>query len=334
MIRVLHGEDEFSIEERLAALRGEAGPPEVVGPSTSVFDGDGYSRDEMIGAASAVPFLADRRLVIVRGLLERIDANSGRSRGGSRGNALRLPGGDWDGLAEGLDALPPTTELIFVEGALRRNGAGLKAAGGSARVEVFPARRGRDLEEWVKRRFEEVGQGAVPAAVRRLSDLIGGQMRLLDQEIRKLVLYAGDRRVDVADVDLMVSPAREANIFAAVDAVLERRPAISLKLLYQLLEDGRSVQYILGMLARQVRMVIVAQDMTRNGSSQDEIAQRIGTKSGSYPMRKTLDQARKFPPSYLAGIHRRLLEADVAFKTGADERIGVELLVARISTAG
>ena len=318
MIRVLHGEDEFSIEERLAALRGEAGPPEVVGPSTSVFDGDGYSRDEMIGAASAVPFLADRRLVIVRGLLERIDANSGRSRGGSRGNALRLPRGDWDGLAEGLDALPPTTELIFVEGALRRNGAGLKAAGGSARVEVFPARRGRDLEEWVK----------------RLSDLIGGQMRLLDQEIRKLVLYAGDRRVDVADVDLMVSPAREANIFAAVDAVLERRPAISLKLLYQLLEDGRSVQYILGMLARQVRMVIVAQDMTRNGSSQDEIAQRIGTKAGSYPMRKTLDQARKFPPSYLAGIHRRLLEADVAFKTGADERIGVELLVARISTAG
>ena len=330
MIRVLHGDDEFSIEERLAELRNEAGPPEVVGPSTSVFEGDGYSRDEMIGAASAVPFLADRRLVIVRGLLGRIDANSGRS----RGRTLKLPRGDWDGLAEGLEALPPTTELIFVEGALRRNGAGLKAAGASARVETFPARRGRDLEEWVRRRFAEVGQGAAPAAVMRLSDLIGGQMRLLDQEIRKLVLYAGDRQVQAADVELMVSPAREANIFAAVDAVLERRPAISLKLLYQLLEDGSSVQYILGMLARQVRMVIVAQDMTGTGSSQDDIAQRIGTKAGSYPMRKTLEQARRFPPSYLADIHRRLLEADVAFKTGADERIGVELLVARISTAG
>ena len=330
MIKVLHGDDEFSIEERLAALRVEAGPPEVVGPSTSVFEGDSYSRDEMIGAASAVPFLADRRLVIVRGLLGRIDANSGRS----RGKTLKLPAGDWDGLAEGLEALPPTTELIFVEGPLRRNGAGLKAAGSSARVEVFPARRGRDLEEWVGRRFAEVGQGASPAAVMRLSDLIGGQMRLLDQEIRKLVLYAGDRQVQAADVELMVSPAREANIFAAVDAVLERRPAISLKLLYQLLEDGSSVQYILGMLARQVRMVIVAQDMTGTGSNQDDIAQRIGTKAGSYPMRKTLEQARKFPPSYLADVHRRLLEADVAFKTGADERIGVELLVARISTAG
>ncbi len=334
MIRVLHGDDEFSIEERLAALREEAGPPEVVGPSTSVFEGDDYSREEMIGAASAVPFLADRRLVIVRGLLGRIDANSGRSRGRPPGNTLRLPKGDWDGLAEGLEALPPTTELIFIEGSLRRNGAGLRAAGGSARVEVFPARRGRDLEEWVRRRFDEVGQGAAPAAVRRLSDLVGGQMRLLDQEIRKLVLYAGDRQVQAGDVDLMVSPAREANIFAAVDAVLERRPAISLKLLYQLLEDGSSVQHILGMLARQVRMVIVAQDMISNGSNQDDIAQRIGAKAGSYPMRKTLDQARKFPLSYLADVHRRLLDADVAFKTGADERIGVELLVARISTAG
>jgi DNA polymerase-3 subunit delta len=334
MIRVLHGDDEFSIAERLAALREEAGPPEVVGPSTSVFEGDSYSREEMIGAASAVPFLADKRLVIVQGLLERIDANSGRSRGRSREKMLRLPKGDWDGLAEGLEALPPTTELIFVDGALRQNGPGLKAAGGSARVEVFPTRRGRDLEEWVKRRFDEVGQGADPAAVRRLSDLVGGQMRLLDQEIRKLVLYAGNRQVQTADVDLMISPAREANIFAAVDAVLERRTAVSLKLLYQLLEDGSSVQYILGMLARQVRMVIVAQDMTGNGSNQDDIAQRIGAKTGSYPMRKTLDQARKFPPSYLASVHRRLLEADVAFKTGADERIGVELLVARISTAG
>ena len=116
--------------------------------------------------------------------------------------------------------------------------------------------------------------------------------------------------------------------------MLGRGQAIWLTLRHGLREVGRRVQYILSMLARQVRRVIVAQDMTRNGSSQDEIAQRIGTKSGSYPMRKPLDQARTFPPSYLAGTHRRLLEADVAFKTGADGRIGVELLVARISTAG
>ena len=101
--------------------------------------------------------------------------------------------------------------------------------------------------------------------------------------------------------------------------------------MYELLEEGASVQYLMAMLARQLRMTIVAQDMMNSRASVDEIGKRLSLKPGSYPLRKTMEQAAKFKFDYLARAHRRLLAADVAFKTGADERLGAELLVARLA---
>ncbi len=327
MIRVLHGEDEFSIDERLQEIRESVGPEELRAPNTNVFEGDGYTRDELLAAACAVPFLAEKRLVVVRGLLGRLDGVRGRRRGAG---TARLPAGDWATLADDLSALPPTTEIVFIDGQLRANGPGLRAAGPVAQVEAHASRRGAELERWIRARFEASGARASTAATSRLADLVGGNLRLLDQEIGKLALYAGDRVVERSDVELMVPRAREANVFAAVDAVLERRPTTAIRLLLQLLEEGRSVQSILAMLARQVRAALLVQELSKAGVEHDEIARRTGLNPG-YPLQKTLEQARRFSFDYLADIHRRLLRADVAFKSGADERVGVELLVARLS---
>jgi DNA polymerase-3 subunit delta len=331
MIRVLHGSDEFSVSERLIEIRAAAGPPEVMLPNTNVFEGDGYSKDELVGAASAIPFLADKRLVIVKGLLGRIEANSGRR----SGQNLKVPKGDWAGLSDVIPTLPPSTELVFVEGELRKNGVGMKTVGSTATAEQFDVTRGQALDTWIAERFRAEGASAGPAAVQRLADLIGGQTRLLAQEIGKLALYVDGRPIETADIDLMVAPAREANIFAAVDAVLDSKPSEALRAIHQLLDEGNSIHYLLTMLARQTRMTLVAQDMMNSRAPEPNIAKRIGLRENSFPLRKTLQQARSHPHGYLAWIHRQLLEADVGFKTSSvgDERAAAELLVARLSTA-
>ena len=73
MIRVLHGEDEYSSSEALGKIRASAGPEEVRDANTTVFEGKSYKLADVIGAARVVPFMADRRVVIVRGVLERIE---------------------------------------------------------------------------------------------------------------------------------------------------------------------------------------------------------------------------------------------------------------------
>ncbi|MEX0760994.1 MAG: DNA polymerase III subunit delta [Dehalococcoidia bacterium] len=322
MIRVFHGDDEFSIAQALRRVKESAGPPEVRDPNTTTFEGRSFKSGEVMAAASAVPFLADRRLVIINGLLTRLDARD------------RSLGADWDALSEGLQQIPATTEVVFVDRKpLRNNGRGLKAAGPRADVQQFNAPRGQALEAWVRDRFAHYGVAADRQAVARLAWLIGGQLRLLDQEIQKLSLYAPDRPVTVRDVDDMVSDAREESVFAAVDAVLERRPGVALRLMYSLLENGQTVISIILLLARQVRLVLLAGELGRAGVPANEIGQRIGL-TNRYALEKTLRQSGRFPQAYLADVHRRLLAADLAIKTGdMEERLALEILVGGLAAA-
>jgi DNA polymerase-3 subunit delta len=322
MIRVLHGEDEYASSEALAKIRAAAAPPEVRDPNTTVFEGRGIKLNDVIGAALMHPFMADRRVVVVRGVLTRMQA---------RDKSL---GDEWRNLAESLGGLPATTELVFVEDVvLRQNGIALKSVGPSASVQEFRRKQRGELELWIRDRFANHGGSAARDAIARIGWLAGSDTRLLDQEIKKLALYAGDREVTVADVDLMVPEAREANIFAAVDAVLEHRPAVALKLLYSLLSSGSSVQRILSMLARQVRLLILATELRQQGVPQDELGKRIGL-TNRYALEKTLRQSASIGAGHLANIHRRLLAADLAIKQGKmDERLAVEILVGELSVA-
>ena len=74
IIRVLHGEEEYSRSEALARIRASIGPDEIRDPNTTIFEGRSIELDEVIGACQMYPFMADRRLVLVYGVLERIQS--------------------------------------------------------------------------------------------------------------------------------------------------------------------------------------------------------------------------------------------------------------------
>lgn len=378
MIRVLHGEDEFSMTEALAKIRASVGPEEVREANTSEFEGRGVLIGAVIAAANAVPFLAERRLVIVRGLLSRLEEGdrkrsqdssfpSGEALGegeaavrpqkpplppgagqGAGGPALqpRKPGvvagpsgGEWNDLASQLEGIPATTEVVFFDvpendrQKLKRGGRGLRAVGAKADVKEFKQPRLQELDAWIKARFAALGAQVEQDAIARLAWLAGGNLRLLDQEVRKLSLHADGHPVRRDDVDLLVPEARDENIFAAVDAILERRPGVAMRLLYSLLSGGAESGYVMNKLSHQVRNVILARDLRDRSVPPDEIAKRTGMKMG-FPLEKTLRQAERFSPAYLASVHQRLLDADLAIKTGElDERLAIEILVARLSAA-
>ena len=68
MIYLIYGEDSLSVEEMLASLRADAGSDELYDVSTTTLDGASVSLAELEAAWSTIPFLADRRTVMVRGL--------------------------------------------------------------------------------------------------------------------------------------------------------------------------------------------------------------------------------------------------------------------------
>ena len=327
MIYLIYGDDSLSVEEMLASLRADAGSDELYDVSTTTLDGASVSLAELEAAWSTIPFLADRRTVMVRGLLARME----RGRGGG---STRSRGFDeeWADIGERLAHIPESSDVIFVDAAVNRGNPLLRAIRSLAQVHEFRLPSVREMPGWVRQRADRLGAAIDPSAISALVDAIGNDTRLIDMELQKLALYRSDGMVRRQDVEAMVSYVREANIFAAVDAALEGRAGIALRLVHQLLDAGRPPTYLITMLARQVRFLIVAKDMKARGFQQDEIGRKLSI--SGYPLTKTMQQEGRFNAVRLAEIHRRLIEADLSIKTGAaDEEMALDALIVALSTA-
>ena len=160
--------------------------------------------------------------------------------------------------------------------------------------------------------------------------MIGTDLWALASEVEKLSLYATGRAIEIEDVEEMVVSVKEVSVFAVVDAVLEGNRTMAMRNLTKLLEGEATVPYLLSMLGRQVRLLLLAKELIQQQVPQGELGSRLGINS-AYPLRKTLEQARRFTPQALRQLHRGLLDTDIAIKTGAQgERLALEYLVAEV----
>jgi DNA polymerase-3 subunit delta len=275
-----------------------------------------------------MPFLSAHRLVVVEGLLKRFDRPERPRRGaraarGESTEALER----WQGLADYAQRMPDTTTLILVDEEVSAGNPLLQALKPSGQVREFRLLRPGVVLEWILERAQNQGIDISPAAARLLADLVGNNLWLLASELEKLAAYAQGRRIEGVDVRALVSEARDVNVFAMVDAIVEKRAAVALRLLRRLMADGADGGYVLNMVVRQYRLIIQAREMMTAGLPSQEIGQRLGVTSG-FVLQKILDQAQRYSLSRLKAAYRRLLEADVGVKRGHhDEELALELLV-------
>ena len=314
------------------------GPPEVLEANSHTLSGSRINLAEMTTICNAMPFLAEYRLVVVEGLLSQAEPREGRrrpdtsaSRGASTGSG-RSSRSAWEGLPHYIEEeMPPSTLLVFLEGSLSKRNSLFQKLQPIAQVQELPTPSGEGLARWVRNRVAEKGAQITPGAIRLLTQLVGGNLRTADNELEKLTLYARDRAIEEGDVRLLVSQAREASIFSAVDALLEGRPAVALQLMHRLRDDGAEFPYIVAMIARQLRLTTLARDLIDRNHGEKDIGNRLGI-SRDFALRKTIEQSRKHSRSSLEWLYRSLLEADLAVKRGRLEQdLALELLVSESS---
>ena len=329
MIHLLYGDDEFSISETVSTAKDSVQPPDLRDVNITVLDGPSIGFDELRATCDTVPFLADKRMVIVNGLLGQFERRRGTGSTPPRDQAPRKLDG-WEGLGEYLPQVPETTSLLFVDGPLGRSNPMLAAVRPHARVRTFAVPNERRVAQWVSDRAADRGIPIEPAAADALAGAIGGDLRVVAGELEKLTVYRAGEPVRREDVDEMVSYAKEASIFAAVDAMVEGRLDAALSASHQLLRMGRPPAFILAMVARQVRLLILAKELKERGVPAAEHGRRLGL--SGYPLRKTMEQERGFTADRLALVHRKLLDADVLLKTtGADEETVLDLLITEVA---
>ncbi|MCD6554527.1 MAG: DNA polymerase III subunit delta [Anaerolineae bacterium] len=323
MFYLFHGEDEFSRAEAVQNLKQRMdGDPAMVDLNTAILDGRKITLGELRHACDTIPFLADRRLVIVEGLL-----------GALSGQEKRRSKEILDELVAYLPHLPPTTRLILVENrriSQKHPVYQLALAEECGHVQEFVPPRQNALPRWITKRAERHGGQITPPAAGELAAFVGNDLRLLDQELAKLVAYTGgERPISVDDVHLLVSYAQEANVFHMVDALGRRDGRTAMRLLHQLLDKQKPLA-LLGMIVRQFRILVQVKELSERGLGQREITDKL--KLHSFVVEKGLRQARNFSMAQLEKVYDQLVETDVAIKTGRlDPVLALDLLVAGLS---
>ncbi len=328
---VLYG-DSFLVARRLKQLRAESGADDLLDANRHHFQGAQAKPEELLSACGALPFLDSHRLVVVEGLLAALERRSGRGQRNS--NASTNPGlGGWKALNVGIPQLPESTLLVFIDGPLSDTNPLLILVRPLAEVQNLKAPSNEALARWIKDAAQQKGSSISPAAIHNLADLVGNDLWTLDRDLEKLSLYAFGRSIEESDVQELVSQVREANIFNAVDAVVDNKPGVALRLLQQLRQDGQEASSIIGLVERQLRLMALARDLMDQGIPQQSLGSRLGL-SSQFVIRKTVEQARRHPMADIVWRYQRLLETDLAIKRGRlGPDLALELLVAdQVST--
>lgn len=313
-LALLHGTDAQLLDDALAAVtRGLFTDASQVALGREVLEGGEVSADDVVRAASTLPFMTAMRLVAVR-------------------RCQALPARGAEALAAYTrDPNPSSCLLLLADeplGASRDRRADhwlLGAVPAGAQVPL-PAREGRTLETWLRQRAAAEGLNVSEEAARLLVQWVGDDAASVLGETRKAALAGGpdNATVGVKEVTAVVGEHRLSGVFDLTRAVQRRDAGLALRTLDRLLTTEEPVR-LLALLVADVRATMTIADLASRGQGVDQIA-RVVRKPAP-----VVDAISRGPASAPAPVLLRRLErcweTERRVKSNGDPRAELTALV-------
>jgi len=302
---LLYGEDTFSSRRKLEEIKSRFFYANMGDINITVLEGESLAPETLQRAACLIPFLAPKRLVIVKNLL-----NKGKNESKKR-------------IAELLETFPPFSIVVFYEeGEVDKNSELYKKLKAKKGVQRFPLLPANQLLRWAEREVEAKGGQIEREALYRLVQIVGPDLWRASLEIEKLVSYKKKGIIKKEDVETLVREEIHPKIFELIDALGERNIKKAYSLLSELISFGENESYILSMIAYQFRNLLIVKEFLEKGRPLDSIGLH------PYALKKAKIQANNFTNKQLREIYGKLLEADINIKTGnLKPHVALDLLI-------
>ncbi len=194
-----------------------------------------------------------------------------------------------------------------------------KALQKHAKCQSFDSLSPNDLKKWIVVEFANKKSKINSEATELLVNFIGGDLWRMANEIEKLSNYKKGSLVEKADVELLVKPNTENDIFKTIDALASKNKKLALSLLHKHLDDGDAPLYLLSMIAYQFRNLLIIKESPRS--------------SGLHPfvVQKSSYLCNQFSMPELKKIYQKIFQVDSDIKTGKiDPETAIDLLLAEI----
>lgn len=213
---------------------------------------------EIIDAARTMPFLfSPWRVIVVRAPERKPDADKGA------GKEARLVSESEEKLLKRYFGNPSsrTVLVIILPGRLKKGNAAvrfLSSLPGVVSKDAKPLKE-QDIGRWMDEKARSLGKGLAPEAARRLLEIVGNDLRLLDNELEKLAVFrAEEKHISARAVDEATAWVRDLDPYEFENALEQGDLRKCLIALDGLFKAGERPEQVLSRLSGFVRNVLAA----------------------------------------------------------------------------
>ena len=318
MIIFLYGPDTYRLRQKLNEIVEHYKKIHQSGLNFKIFDLEEESFQDFQNEIKSVSMFAEKKLIVLRGALSNKDFKENFLK-----NSKKF-------------IVSKNVILFYEEGEVPKDEfvSFLKKRGESQEFQLLDKIR---LKNWVKKELENYKAKIENRALDKLIDFVGNNLWQMSNEIRKLVSYkleshargAGTCEILSRDIEILVKPKIEPEIFKTIDAIASKNKKQAVGLIHKHLEKGDSPLYLLTMINFQFRNLLIIKDLIKKGRPFYTFQKLTGLHP--YIVKKSYPQAQKFTIEELKKIYQKIFQADLDIKTG---RVGPEtaldLLIAEI----
>lgn len=296
-----YGEERFFIQEALKVLKAFYFKQDPAGSGIEQVSGKELPAAAIVERANTMSFFANRLLIV---------EDAPYFQDGKTTEA--------DPLLDYFANPNPATCLLFIAESVHRGRKPYKAMAKAGEIlEFTPPKRTQEWLAWLQEELQARGKTMSAQVAAQFIDWAGHHTGVLCRELDKLCLFVGEsQRITAEDIQGLTPRSVETGIFDLLDAVADRLASEALRALREVLQKEPALK-VLGMLVRQVRLLLGCDSLRGSGGNAAEVAARL--KISPYEGQKVWRQAAKFSSGQLCKALAECIEVDKAIKTGGGD---------------
>ena len=256
-------------------------------------DAKGLTIRALLDEVGVMPFLAEKRLVVVDG----------------------IPKSTKEEIRALESSIHPATVLLFVDPSPDKRLGGVKELMAIATTKTFLPLKGAPLMAWVGQEAGRLGMSMERGAAESLLERLGDDQDLIATELEKLSLAVGEKPLTASDIDAHTIPTDEGVVWTMTDLISSRKRAEALRYVRRLLDRGSDAYGLWAILLSMLKNVVLAKAAIEDGlRSHKDIAERTGIHP--FALRSLEPYATSCSREELSMMVSWATEADVRLKTG------------------
>ena len=318
MLIYIHGEDTFRSRQFLRKTIGDfKAKRDPRGFNTLIFDIGKEAPERVLGELLTLPFLAERRMLVLQ-------------------NALSLSDKEFLEKLLGLVAenkIPEANVAVFWQSEpIGKTTEAKKLAELLAKEKFsydFPKMTPAETAGWaaaeVKTRGGKIDRLAALWLAQNADDVW-----LLSSLLDQLVAYKKGEEIKTDDAKLFLEEKVDDNIFAMAEAIAIGDKKFAFKLLNEQRRMGEDESYLFAMILRQFKILLQMRDLweREDGLTSEQFASRLGLHP--FVVKKSLPLVRRHGLERLKEIYEELLEIDRRTKFGlAKQNVLIDFFIGK-----